>query len=1132
MKKKMLHVVKHHLRKLQLTMRLTVLFVFLFCIQLSAKVYSQKENTVKIDKKEVKLIKVFEMIENQSKYRFFYNNKEVPVNETVQIKVKGEALVQDVLQSALKKFGLNFNILPNDVIIVGPKNENIAPIKIKGIIKDSKGVTLPGVSVKIKNVNKGTQSDQNGIFEMDVPDNAVLVFSFVGFQTQEIVVNGKAVLEVTMLDENKNLSEVVVVGYGTQKKSSTTAAISTLKGNDIADNPVGNITNSIAGRVPGISAFQASGEPGADASTIRVRGVGTTQTGANASALTIVDGVPRPFSQINPHEIESITVLKDAAAVAPYGLAGANGVILITSKRGKEGKIALTYDAWYGIQRPTHFPDYLNSYDYAVAYNQADKNAGLPQAYTADQLQKYKDHSDPDHYPDHDWIKEVINFNAPMTGHNLTFSGGSDKVRFFSSIGYLYQEGSVNVINYSRYNLSSNVDVNATKTTTVSLDVKASYEIAKNPGGTSGTGIYTSVTKNSPLLANQLSFSNGLPGNTLLPSIYDSGYDKSDKNTVFTQLSIEQKLPFVKGLAIKGVVAYDKNYLFDKNFQTPYTYYTLNATNQYVPVKAGLAAPSLNENFNQDVRTTLQGYITYQRTFGKSDISLLAVAEKRSGNYNAFGASRINYQVDLDELSLGSSAKNDYDNSGSSNSAKQLGYVYRATYNYDQKYFAEFSGRYDGHYYFAPGERFAFFPALSLGWRISQEDFIRDNYDWIDNLKLRGSVGKSGNLAGSAFQYLSSYGLGSSGTKDNNSDNNSGKGGYVFGGTSYTQVQGAFERAQANPNITWETSKKLDIGLEGLFFKGQLGFEFDVFKERRSDMLVPPTATVPLEYGIGLSQVNGGIMDNQGFDFSINHSHRFDNGLTYSVGFNFSYAKNKLVQTFESGATYNNPNRRLTGRPLGTQFGFQALGFFQSQAEIDASATQFGKLIPGDIKYKDQNGDGKIDDNDQVPIGDPIFPQIVYGLTGNIAWKGVDLSMLWQGAAESNYQLTDEAATPLFNGAKIFKEQLDTWSPDNPNARFPILLTSPNTNTLQNSTLFMRNGAYLRLKTAAIGYTFPLSLSGKIGIKSVRIFVSGQNLLTFSADKFIDPEIGSSASSRARYYFQQKVYSMGLNVNF
>lgn len=1105
-------MINHHdVWKLQLTMRFIILFVFLFCFQLSAKVYSQKDIALKFDNQRVKLSKVFELIESQSSYRFFYNNKQIPVNETVQLKTTGQMTVEEVLQMAFKDLKLNYNILPNNVIIVSPNNQKITPVKIKGIVKDSKGLPLPGVTVKIKSMNKGVVTDINGFFDLEAPDDAVLVVSYLGYVTQEVPVAGKTNLEITMADNAKNLDEVVVVGYGTQKKSSTTAAISTLKGSDITQNAVAHVSNSLAGRVSGVLAVQSSGEPGVDVSTIRVRGIGTT---GNANTLTIVDGIPRSFNQVDPNEIESVTVLKDAAAVAPYGLAGANGVILVTTKRGKEGKIALSYNSWYGSQQPTRYPKYLNSYDYAVALNQADINAGFAQAYSADALQKYKDHSDPDHYPDHDWMREVIDFNAPMSSQNLTFTGGSDKVKFFSSLGYLYQQGSVNVINYSRYNLATNVDVKATSTTTVSFDIKGSYEVTKNPAGTSGTGIYTSVTKNAPLLASPLTFSNGLPGNTLLPSIYNSGYNNVDNNILYTQFSVEQKVPFVPGLALKGVVAYDKSYGFQKTWTTPYTYYVLNSSNQFVPTAAGLAAPSLYQLFNQAVNTTLQGYLTYQRTFGKHDINLLAVVERRNGNSNKFDAQRLNYQVNLDELSQGSSNKNDYDNSGSSASSKQLGYVYRATYNYNQKYFAEFSGRYDGHYYFAPGKRFAFFPAASIGWRLSEEHFIKDNFTWIDNLKLRGSVGKSGNLAGSAFQYLPSYGL-----------NNS----YVFGGTNFIQVQGAFANAEPNPNITWETSNKADIGIDGTLFRGDFGFTFDVFKERRSDMLLAPNAVVPVEYGIGLSQINAGIMDNQGVDMSLTYYHKYSNGLTFNLGGNFTYAKNKLVQTFENGSTYNNPNRRLTGRPLNTQFGFHAIGFFQSQAEIAASPTQFGKLIPGDIKYQDVNNDGKIDDNDQVVIGKPQFPQIIFGFTGSVAWKGIDLSMLWQGAAEANYILNDETATPFFNGAKIFQEQLNTWSPSNPNPRFPILLPAPSTNSLQVTDLYIRNGSYLRLKTLEVGYTLPKFIMSKIKIKSIRLFATGQNLITFSADKFIDPEEGNA---RARYYFQQKVFTAGANVNF
>jgi TonB-linked SusC/RagA family outer membrane protein len=989
------------------------------------------------------------------------------------------------------------------------------PFNITGKVVDERGTPLSGVSVKVKGSQQGTTTDDSGTFALAFSSTKtpVIIFSYIGYNTTEVQGANNEKLNIVLVQVGSTLNDVVVVGYGRQKKATVTAAVSTLRGTEIADAPVANISNSIAGRVSGVLAFQGSGEPGADASAIRIRGVGTT--GAANGALTIVDGIPRSFNQLNPNEIESISILKDAAAIAPYGLAGANGVILVTTKRGKEGKVSLSYNGWYGVQRPTSYPDYLNAYEFATTLNAANKNAALAPAYTEVQLQKYKDRSDPNHYPDFDWMKEVIDFKAPMRSHNLTFTSGSEKVRFFSSLGYLYQQGSVSVINYSKYNLAANVDVNATNSTIISLDIKGSLEVTKNPGSQTGSGIYTSVTKNSPLLSTPLRFTNGLPGNTLLPSIYESGYNRDNGNLMFTQLSIEQKIPFISGLAFKAVAAYDKNYGTNKQWQTPYNIYSLNAADEYIATKSGVVASSLSQSFNEAVNTTLQGYITYKNNFSKHGIDALFVAEQRNGNSNQFSASRLNYQVGLDELNLGSASKNDLDNSGSSASRKQLGYVYRLGYNYSQKYLAEFSGRYDGHYYFAPGKRYAFFPAVSVGWRLSEESFMKDNFNWIDNLKIRGSFGKSGNLAGSPFQYLSSYGVNSS---------------YIFGGV---QVQGAFERNQSNPNITWETAKKLDVGIEGAFLKGRLGFELDFFKERRSDMLVAPTALVPVEYGIGLSQVNGGIMDNKGFDFSLTSSNSFSNGITFNAGFNYSYARNTLVQTFENASTLNNSNRSRTGKPLDTQFGLRAIGLFQSQQEISASAKQFGTLIPGDIKYEDINGDGKIDDNDQVVIGNPAFPQVIYGFTANIGWKGFDVSMLWQGAAQNTFQLTNEASNPFFNGAKIFREQLNYWTPENPNATYPVILPSPNTNSQQVSSFWQRDGSYVRLKNLEVGYSIPKKIMEKLRITSVRIFGSGQNLLTFSKERYLDPEIGvSSASKRARYYFQQKVLTIGINANF
>lgn len=1113
MKKKLLHNATPCVQKILLIMRLTFFCVFLFCMQLSAEVYSQREVKFTFAPQEVKLGKALEMIEDQSDFRFFYNNKKVPLNAVVTLNVMN-APVDHLLNNILPGLQLKHQILNNNVIVIAPAGETIAPVQVSGTVKDSKGNPLPGVTIKIKGVNKGTISDTNGRYQIEVPENGVLVFSYIGFQTQELAVKGQLRLDVIMLEDAAGLSlnEVVVVGYGTQKRSQVTAAVSTLDGAAISQVPVANVNNSMAGRVSGVLAFQGSGEPGADAADILVRGRSTT---GNAQALIVVDGVPRSFSQLNPNEIESITILKDAAAIAPYGLAGANGVMLITTKRGKEGQISLNYNSWYGVQQPTRYPDYLDAYGFASTLNVARANAGLAPQYTDEELQKYKDRSDLDHYPDHDWLKEVIDFSAPMTSHSLTFTGGSEKVRFFSSLGYLYQQGSVDVINYSRYNLATNVDVNATKSTLISLDIKGSLEVTKNPGSINGAGIYTQTTKQPPLLSNQLAFTNGLPGNTLLPSIYNSGYDRDNENIFYSQLSIEQKIPAIPGLSFKGVFAYDKNYSLNKQWQTPYTYYKLNSADEFEEVAAGVTAPRLNQGFNQRINTTLQGYITYNNTFGKHGINLLAVAEQRQGDGMVFNAERINYQVSLDELDMGSAAKNDLDNGGSSSSSKQMGFVYRASYDYAEKYLAEFSGRYDGHYYFAPGKRFAFFPAVSLGWRLSEEPFIKDNIHWIDNLKLRGSYGKSGNLAGVPFQYLSSYGI---------------EAGYIFGGS---QVQGAFERTEPNVNITWETAKKLDIGLEGSIFNGRLGFEFDVFREKRTDMLVSPNEAVPAEYGIGLSQVNAGIMSNKGFDLSLTTFNSFSNGLKVNGGITLSYAKNKLEQTFESAATYNNPNRRRTGRPLDTQFGLKALGLFQSQEEIDSWATQFGTLQPGDIKYADINEDGKINNEDQVVIGDPAFPQLIYGLTGNASWKGFDLSMLWQGAGMSSFQLTNEASNPFFNGAKIFKEQLDYWTPENRDAAYPVIMPAPTPNSTQVSSWWQRDGSYLRLKNLEVGYTLPSSIMQKISLNSIRVFAAGQNLLTFSSIGYLDPEIGiSGASKRARYYFQQKVYTFGLNVNF
>ena len=1104
----------------------SLLFILLLSFPSLAK--TQEDIRITIRCSNLPLEKALPMVEEKSGCHFIYSEDDLDKKNLVSISAQNE-LLTSVLNKMLSKAGLQYKMMENKSVIISRIEKKEAYISISGIIKDNKGSALSGVSVSVKNSAIGTVTDAQGLFDLRFQDNIapVIVVSSIGYAQQELkVIDGQA-LKVTLEVLPGGLNEVVVTGYGKQKKGSVTASVATVKGDQLAKAPVANISNTLGGRVSGVISRQSSGAPGADNDQIRIRGIGTT---GNSSPLVVVNGIPMDYNQLNPNEIETITILKDAAAVAPYGLAGANGVILVTTKRGTQGKYMFNYDGFYGIQESTNMPEFLDAYDYASALSLANQNIGNAATYTPEQLEKYKDQSDPDHFPNSDFVGRILQ-KGPITRHSISFTGGTEKLRIYGNLGYLYQEGIVPVINFRRYNFTINADANVTNTTVISVDINAALSKNTQPSGKSGASIFTDVTEVPPILP--LTFSNGLYAHPLLPQIYESGYNNQNNNVFNGKIMVEQKLPFIKGLALKGALSFNKNYNLGKNWSRPLTFYSLNAQDEYITQPSGPPSPTLTEDILDSQRIVAQAYITFDRIFGRHSINALGVFEGQYGSMNAFSAGRINYAVNLDELSAGSSNKNDLTNDGYSGKNAQTGLVYQLNYAYASKYLIGLSGRYNGHYYFAPGERYAFFPAVAVAWNLSEEDFIKNNFDWLDNLKIRGSYGTSGNLAGNPFQYLTSYSLRSS---------------YIFGGNAPNQVQGIYENAQANPFITCETAKKSNIGLDANLFKGKLGVVIDVFQERRSNMLITPDAVVPSEYGIGISQVNAGIMENKGIEVTLTTDHQFKNGLKAGAAFNLSYARNKLIQVFENGSTFNNPNRRITGRPWNTQFGLQDLGFYQlSDFEEDGTTLKsgipvpsFGPVRPGDIKYSDIAGppdasgkpgapDGKIDVNDYTTIGDPLFPQITYGLNLNLSWKGFDANVLLQGALKANVYLSGETAYPFFNGAKIYKEQTDTWTPENTNASFPRLTPTPITNNTQTSSFWIRNGDFLRIKTLQVGYSIPESLIHRTGLRSIRIFAAGQNLFTFSDMKFLDPELGDS---RARYYFQQKTYSFGLSLGF
>jgi TonB-linked SusC/RagA family outer membrane protein len=1052
-----------------------------------------------------------------------------------------------------------------DVTATNNPDAEVQQRTVTGTVLNEQGEALAGATVSVEGTTMGTLTDANGRFELDVPDpNATLNISFIGYVTQQVGLAGRTTIEISLVPAVESIQEVVVVGYSTQKRASITGSVSVVKGETVAKIPVANVTGAMSGQISGVISRQNGGEPGRDDTEIYVRGVATTGSGV---PLIVIDGIVRSraeynasrrkyvlvsnLNQIDPSTIESVTVLKDAAAVAPYGMAGANGVILITTKSGAEGLPTLTFNTYYGWQTPTYYPNLLNAVDYMKLRNEAVLNdnptAVLPfdPAMIADYANLHA--SDPDKYPDSD-TKELVNFYIPVQKYDFQVSGGTERMKYFAGIGYYGQQGLFDKVNYNRYNINVNLTTEVTNTTSFSASVIGTYEKRNDLDvAASSNQLFRNGYKFIP--TESIWYSNGLwgqfAGNSPVAVLKGDGYEYEDNNTILTSLTVEQQIPFITGLSLKGVFSYDARLLYNKGWHTPFYYYVLDDVNatprtwsKSISTQEG-NVPGYTYLTQRDSRWrtyTYQAYINYMRSFGKHNVTGLVVAEVRNGDYDYLEGRRNNFAVTIDELNLGSSNKNDFDNGGSSSVNAQIGYVYRFGWNYDNRYIIEASGRYDGHYYFAPGKRWGYFPAFSAGWRISEEGFMK-GISWLTNLKLRASWGKSGNLAGNPYQYLSGYTL--TGTANGN--------GYAFG--PGTTVQYAYVNTENNPNITWEVSQKSDVGFEASLWRDLITIETDFFYEKRSGMLLSPAITVPYEYGLNLAEENAGKMDNYGFELSIGSRKEFQNGLSLNVNGNISIAKNKMVETFETAATYDNPNRRRTGRPYQAVFGYKTLGFFSTDEDINGdniidsndgyNITQWGVLHPGDIKYEDVSGpdgvpDGKIDSNDECMIGYPArYPLMVFGLSGTAGWKGFDLSLFFQGAGMTSFDTQNFMTLPFLNNNSNadYEYYNDHWTPDHQDAKYPIAWPSPVANMTQTSDFWYRNASYMRLKNAQLGYTLPNTILQKIKIQSIRVYLAGQNLLTISGLKFMDPESPYNFTDGTGYP-TMKSFTIGANVTF
>lgn len=1002
----------------------------------------------------------------------------------------------------------------------------------------SDGLGIPGVNVIVKGTATGTVTDVEGNYSLEVPaENDILVFSSIGFISQEEIVNGRAVIDIVMAEDMQNLEEVIVVGFGEQKKVNLTGSVSTVETKDLTAVTTSDLSNALTGRLPGLRVMQIGGEPGKYNNSIDIRGWG--------SMLVVIDGIPREdFQTIDPSTIASVTILKDASA-AVYGVKAANGVMLITTKKGTAGKMEISLNSSYGIQRMTEYPKSIrNSIDNLILKNEAALVAGNPLPYP--DWQQYTG-EDPN-FPNVDYWGLVMRENAPISKNSLSFNGGNDKITYFMSVGNLHQEDvwkqldKSNPSGYNRYNFMANVSAEIYTNLTANIILKGMIDERSQPYETANGVVFRQNWMEpaySPVYANNNPsyYYDGLADRNPLAIIDRSltGYREYQDKRYESTISLTYDMPFIEGLQIKGLFAYDMKYGKSKQWRKAYDEYKYNEeTDEYATT--GLNNPTrLQQEFDESIYMQSQLSLNYKTTFfdDKHGIEALLLGERRNGNGTYFRAERNFALGVLEQLDAGLT-----DNQGAFGKEKVLdanmGLVGRLNYDYNTKYLAEFSFRYDGSSLFPANSRWGFFPAFSVGWRINEEPFIKDNFNFIDNLKLRLSHGVMGDDSfANGFEYLAGYTYPT--------------GSYIFDGKTLTA--GAASKGLNNPFITWYTATTSNIGLDGNFGRGLFDFQLDLFQRKREGLLASRAVAIPKIFGTALPQENLESDLSKGLEIVLGHANTI-NGISYGIRGNFTYTRVKWLhkEAALAGNSYLNWKNRSEDRWKNIRWGYGYDGQFQNQEEIDRAPVQNANghsgLFPGDIRYEDWNEDGMISELDQYPIGRDNNPEIFYGLDLSAGYKGLTLSLFFQGATNYSFLPSGMLAGPLVWGRNSSEIFLDRWHHEDPldfdspwvPGRFPISRDNfgypPNKLT---SKYTVQDVTYLRLKSLEIAFSLPVIWVEKVRAQQVRLYANAMNVYTWKAkDVLFDPEhrLDGPGSQGGFNYPLMANYNLGLNITF
>lgn len=1006
--------------------------------------------------------------------------------------------------------------------------------RIRGIVKDESGIAIIGASIRIKNTTNGTITDFNGNFELNVSDGDIFEVSYVGYVTQNIKIDAREEYQITLSEDAEVLDEVVVVGYGVQKKVNVVGSIASVDSKDLQDRPNPSVTQSIMGKMPGVTITQAGARPGVDNGTIRVRGVGSF--GATPDALVLIDGMPGDLSSVNPADVVNISILKDASTAAIYGARAANGVVLVTTKEGKEGKISVSYNGYIGVNKPTELPQFVNSWEYAEILNEA----GGVEVFSPDDIQKMKDGSDPDHWANEKYLEDVFSGNGLQTGHDISISGGGKRSQYFASFGYLNQNGVVPGNNYTRYNARLNLTSELTDKLKMTIRLQGDQSMVKEPetaGNLPEDGMETIIKLGvrfagyNPTKLSDGSWGTG-PTGAGAPMAWLESASFAEKPITRLRSSIKFDYKPISGLTISAIGAYNNVNKKDKRFHATLPV-SLEGENKI------LGPSRLQEEWTTTSYKSFQATLNYNKSFaGKHNMDVLLGYSWEDESSRNLMAKRINYPSnDLPYISSGS-PENQFNDGGGYEWAIQSVFG-RIQYNFKERYLFESTIRYDGSSRFPNSEKYGLFPSAAVGWRLSEENFIkeREQLSFIDNLKLKASIGVLGNNNIGNYAYHSTYNLGDGFN-------------YPFGGVIN---QGAGQKNYSDPNLKWETTRTFDVGFESLFWKGLLGLNVTYFYRYTYDVLYKPAASVSSIFGLNLNETNTGELSNKGWEFELSHHNKIGN-FSYGINANFSIINNKIEtlgvgNVLQPNGLTGNGSDLFIGYPMNIYYGYLTDGVFLDQNDIDAyfEHTDQSKMgsnknntKPGDIRYKDISGpegipDGKVDPvYDRVVLGSKI-PKYTYGISLNAGYKGFDLNIFMQGVGGVKGMLTGYSGFALNQSCNVQRWQADgAFDPENP-IRYPdyprfTVIDGTGINN-QISDFWVRDASYLRIKNIQLGYSLPKSILAKTFLSNVRFYVSLENPFIF--DRYPEGwDAQTQTEGNGEYYPFMSNYTFGVNLKF